>query len=149
VHGGAVSAMTNIPYLQLTEFVAAVMQGAGCAPGEARTVAMRLVSSNLAGHESHGVLRVPKYLDCVADGTLRPNQHASPVFDAGAVIIVEGHLGFGQVMGEEAGRLGIARATQTGVSLVGLRNSGHLGRVGDWADMAAGAGQVSLHFLNN
>jgi hydroxycarboxylate dehydrogenase B len=140
--------MTDIPYLQLTEFVATVMQGAGCAPGEARTVATRLVSSNLAGHDSHGVLRVPKYLDWVADGTLRPNQHASTVFDAGAVIIVEGHQGFGQVIGEEAGRLGIARAKQTGISLVGLRNSGHLGRVGDWGGMAADAGQVSLHFLN-
>ena len=32
--------------------------------------------------------------------------------------------------------------------MVGLRNCGHLGRLGDWAEMAAEAGQVSLHFLN-
>lgn len=140
--------MTNIPYLPLIEFVSNVMRGAGCAPEEADAVASRLVSSNLAGHDSHGVLRVPKYLDWVKDGTLRPNQRASIVFDAGSVIIIEGNQGFGQVIGEQAGALGIARAKQAGISLVGLRNAGHLGRVGDWADLAADAGQVSLHFLN-
>ncbi|MEP6703057.1 MAG: Ldh family oxidoreductase, partial [Betaproteobacteria bacterium] len=140
--------MKNIPYLQLTDFVAAIMGARGSQPDEARTIAVRLVASNLAGHDSHGVLRVKKYLEWVEEGTLKTNQHASVVFDAGSVIIVEGNLGFGQVIGEEAGHLGIERAKKTGISLVGLRNSGHLGRVGDWADLAADADQASLHFLN-
>ncbi|MEO8134869.1 MAG: malate/lactate/ureidoglycolate dehydrogenase [Betaproteobacteria bacterium] len=140
--------MTSVHYLQLTDFVASVIRATGSSPAEAQMVGTRLVASNLAGHESHGVLRVPKYLDWVNEGMLRPNQHVEVVFDAGSVLIVEGHLGFGQVIGEEAGRLGIARAAQTGIALVGLRNSGHLGRVGDWGDLAADAGQVSLHFLN-
>src|SRR5437660_1052142 len=42
----------------------------------------------------------------------------------------------------------ITQAARTGIALIGLRNCGHLGRVGDWADLAADAGQVSLHFLN-
>ena len=62
--------------------------------------------------------------------------------------IVDGNRGFGQVIGEFATRLGIAKAAKSGIAMIGLRNCGHLGRVGDWADMAAAAGQVSLHFLN-
>jgi hypothetical protein len=53
------------------------------------------LTSNLAGHDSHGVLCVQKYLEWIDEGMLKPNQHASIVFDAGSVV-VDGNLGFGQ-----------------------------------------------------
>ena len=62
--------------------------------------------------------------------------------------IVDGNRGFGQVVGEFAGGLGTKKAAKTGIAMIGLRNCGHLGRVGDWAELAANEGQVSLHFLN-
>jgi uncharacterized oxidoreductase len=62
--------------------------------------------------------------------------------------VVDGQFGFGQVMGEQATKLGIDKAGRQGVAVVALRNSGHLGRIGDWAEMAAHAGKVSLHFVN-
>jgi len=140
--------MTTVPAPALTRYVAAIMEGGGSHADEARTIAHRLVDSNLVGHDSHGVLRVGKYLEWVRDGWLRPNQAPAVVFDSAALCIVDGNRGFGQVVGEFATRLGIARAAQSGIAMVGLRNCGHLGRLGDWADMAADAGQVSLHFLN-
>ena len=70
------------------------------------------------------------------------------MFDSDAIAIIDGNRGFGQVIGEFATRLGIAKAAKTGIAMIGLRNCGHLGRLGDWAEMAANAGQVSLHFLN-
>jgi uncharacterized oxidoreductase len=132
----------------LATAVAAVMEAAGSARGEATTIARRLVDSNLAGHESHGVLRVGKYLEWVRDGWLVPNATPSVVFDNPALAIVDGQRGFGQVIGEHAAKLGIAKAATSGIAMIGLRNCGHLGRLGDWAEMAAEAGQVSLHFLN-
>jgi uncharacterized oxidoreductase len=132
----------------LVRLVEAIMRGVGCAPNEARAVATRLVDANCVGHESHGVIRVAKYLAWVRDGTLRPKAAATLVIDTPTVAIVDGNRGFGQVIGEQAMKLGIAKAASTGIALVGLRNCGHLGRVGDWAEMAAAAGQVSLHFLN-
>ena len=124
------------------------MEGAGCAPAEAKIIATRLVDSNLAGHDSHGVLRVGKYLDWVREGNLRPRAQPTLVFENDAVAIVDGNRGFGQVVGEFAGEVGIEKARKSGIALVGLRNCGHLGRLGDWAELAAAAGQVSLHFLN-
>jgi uncharacterized oxidoreductase len=115
---------------------------------EAETIARRLVDSNLVGHDSHGVLRVPRYLDWIKDGTLKPNTPPTIVFDSDTIAIIDGNRGFGQVIGEFAAKHGIAKARRMGIAMVGLRNVGHLGRVGDWADMAADAGQVSLHFLN-
>ena len=133
---------------KLVELVAAIMRGGGCDPAEAKTVARRLVDSNLVGHDSHGVLRVSKYLEWMRDDTLRPNTPPTIVFESDTVAIIDGNRGFGQVTGEFAAELGIAKAAKTGIAMIGLTNCGHLGRVGDWSDMAAAAGQVSLHFLN-
>ena len=140
--------MKTLAAAKLVDLVAAVMQGAGSSEAEARAIATRLVDSNLVGHDSHGVLRVGKYLEWVRDGTLKPNTAPRIVFDSDTIAIVDGQRGFGQVTGEFATRMGNEKARVKGIAMVGLRNVGHLGRVGDWADMAADAGQVSLHFLN-
>jgi uncharacterized oxidoreductase len=132
----------------LIEWVAAIMRAGGCGEREAETVARRLVESNLVGHDSHGVLRVAKYLEWMRLGWLRAKQTPTIVFESDAVAIVDGNRGFGQIVGEFAGALGTRKAAKTGIAMVGLRNCGHLGRVGDWAELAAAAGQVSLHFLN-
>lgn len=140
--------MRKLPAARLVALVEAIMRGAGCNASEAHSVAARLVDANCAGHESHGVIRVAKYLDWVRDGTLVPNAAPTLVADAPAFAIIDGHRGFGQVIGEYATRLGIAKAKDSGIAMIGLRNCGHLGRVGDWAEMAANEGIVSLHFLN-
>ncbi len=111
-------------------------------------VARRLVDSNLVGHDSHGVIRVGKYLEWMRNGWLQVNRSPSIVFESETIAIIDGNRGFGQVVGEFAGKTGTAKAAKTGIAMVGLRNCGHLGRVGDWAELAAAEGQVSLHFLN-
>ena len=133
---------------ELTRFVTAIMSATGCADQEAATIARRLVDSNLVGHDSHGVLRVAKYLEWMHAGWLQANQAPEIVFESESIAIVDGKRGFGQVVGEFAGALGTHKASKAGIAMVGLRNCGHLGRVGDWAELAAAAGQVSLHFLN-
>ena len=140
--------MKTIAAAKLVAVVAAIMEAGGSSEAEARTIAERLVDSNLVGHESHGVLRVGKYLEWVRAGWLKPNAAPSIVFDSDALAIIDGNRGFGQVVGEFATRFGVAKAAKTGIAMIGLRNCGHLGRLGDWAEIAAAAGQVSLHFLN-
>ncbi len=133
---------------KLVRMVAAIMEGGGSNAAEALTIAERLVDSNLVGHDSHGVVRVGKYLEWSREGWLKPNAAPSIVFDSEALAIIDGNRGFGQVVGEFATRFGVAKAAKTGIAMIGLRNCGHLGRLGDWAEIAAAAGQVSLHFLN-
>ena len=133
---------------KLVDLVAAIMRGGGCDAHEAIIVARRLVDSNLVGHDSHGVIRVGKYLEWMRKGWVKANQSPSIVFESDTIAIIDGNRGFGQVVGEFAGRTGTSKAAKTGIAMVGLRNCGHLGRVGDWAELAAAEGQVSLHFLN-
>ncbi len=133
---------------KLAALTAAIFTHAGSSDEEAETIARHLIEANLVGHDSHGVIRVPAYVQWVDDGKLVPNQSISVVFENDAVAIVDGNFGFGQVIGEQAVDLGIEKCRASGLSMVGLRNAGHVGRVGDWAIRAAAQGLVSLHFVN-
>ena len=113
---------------------------------EATLVADHLVEASLTGHDSHGVGLLPIYVDCVSAGTLVPNRHAEVVNERGAVLVIEGNRGYGQVIGHEAMELGMARARQEGVALLALRNSFHLGRIGHWAEQCARGGFASIQY---
>lgn len=140
--------MVNLPADQLQKRIAAIFAAAGCRPPENERIAQHLVEANLVGHDSHGVIRVPSYIDWLHAGKVFPNKTLEIISENDAIAVVDGQFGFGQVMGEAAMELAIAKARQHGVAVVALRNSGHLGRIGDWAIMAANAGQISLHFVN-
>jgi hydroxycarboxylate dehydrogenase B len=126
----------------------AIVGRTGSAVREAELVADQLVEANLAGHDSHGVGMLPRYVEVFRLGRLKPNQHLSVVMDGGALLTVDGNMGYGQVMGYEAMQLGIERARVHGVAVVGLSNSHHIGRVGHWAEQCIAAGLVSVHFVN-
>ena len=120
----------------------------GCSNDEARRIGHYLVAANLTGHDSHGVIRVPRYISWLREGTLVAGREPEVVSDAGAFALLDAHHGFGQTAGPVAVRLGIAKAAEHGVAVVALRHSGHLGRIGEWAEQAAEAGLVSIHFVN-
>ena len=130
------------------ELITEIFQAKSCGDYEAKTIAERLSGSNLKGHDSHGIARVPRYVEWMEKGWVYPNLKPELIIDAGAMACLDAKQGFGQVAGEHAVDEGISRAKQHGVSVVGLRNSGHLGRIGDWAERAADAGLVSFHFVN-
>jgi uncharacterized oxidoreductase len=139
--------MVRIDAGELETYVAAMFRRVGCAEAEARDVAFYLVRSNLAGHDSHGVVRAPLYVRWVKEGRTRPGQTPKIVTDAPALAVVDGQHGFGQTMGPFATRLGIEKAKAMGLSAIALRNSAHIGRIGDFAEIAAEAGLVSIHFV--
>jgi hydroxycarboxylate dehydrogenase B len=128
--------------------VASVFRHAGSSPDEAAIIADHLIEANLAGHDSHGVIRVAPYLKLLERGGVEANREARIMTDGGAVITVDGQQGYGQPIAKQAIDLGIERARQYGVAVVGIRNASHVGRVGAWAEQAAAAGMISLHFVN-
>src|ERR1700754_464632 len=133
---------------ELEGTVGAIFVAAGCDEQEAGLIARELVAANLAGHDSHGVVRVPLYIDWMRAGWVRAGQTAEVVTDGGAFAVIDGHRGFGQKIGSEAVAFGIERARANGSCIVALRNSGHIGRVGAYAETALRAGLVSIHFVN-
>jgi len=132
----------------LAKAVEAIVLAGGSDAREARIVAENLVAANLTGHDSHGVGMIPRYIESLLEGGLKVNQHPKLVFDGGAMLSLDGQAGYGQVIGLEAMEIGIARAKQHGMCVMGLGHSHHLCRIGQWAEQAVAAGLVSLHFTN-
>ena len=132
----------------LSRAVSRIFVTAGCQPDEADCVARHLVDSNLCGHDSHGVIRVSRYIEFIKAGTVRPGQCMSVVFENDTMVVIDGHMGFGQVIGEQAmGRLA-DKTKKSGLALATVRNCGHAGRLGAWAEQLAEHDLISLHFLN-
>lgn len=132
----------------LQDFIARIFVAAGCSEEEAGRIGHHLISANLAGHDSHGVIRVPRYVQWLQEGKVRAGQAPTVVAESANHAVIDGNLGFGQTIGPAAVDLGIAKAQAAGLAVVTLRNSGHIGRIGDWAERAAEAGLVSIHFVN-
>lgn len=137
-----------VPPAVAHDLVRTVCDALGSDEREARLVADHLVAANLAGHDSHGVGMIPTYVGSAAMGGLVVNAELETVTDAGAVLVVDGVHGFGQAMAFDAMTVGIERAREYGLALVGLRNSHHVGRIGHWAEQCAAAGLISIHFVN-
>ena len=133
---------------KLTAFASSIFVAAGASQTNADLVATHLVEANLKGHDSHGVGMIPAYINNILTDLLKPNAEARTVQDRGAVLVVDGQFGFGQVVGRQATALGIERAKQMGVACIGSRNNHHLGRIGAYGEQCAAAGMVSVHFVN-
>src|ERR1700726_3786911 len=140
--------MVTIQVPNLIDFVAEVFNHAESSPEEARRIATYLTTANLTGHDSHGVIRVPVYIRWKKMGSVVPDQTVELVVDTPVLAVVDGRYGFGQTVAPQAVELGIEKCRQHGLAAIALRNAGHIGRVGDWAEMAAQAGLVSIHFVN-
>jgi uncharacterized oxidoreductase len=132
----------------LARLAAEIFEHAGAPPEIAHCVAAHLVDANLAGHESHGVLRIPQYVEAVDRKAVDPKarMHVVERFAAGAV--VDGRRGFGQSVAGDATRLAVDIAGASGAAAVTLRNCGHTGRLGAYAEMAAAAGMLAIVAVN-
>jgi uncharacterized oxidoreductase len=132
----------------LRRHMAAVLQAAGSASGEARQVADNLVMANLSGHDSHGVGMIPRYIESKLEGGLQPNTSARVTLDAGSLLALDGQHGYGQVVGVQAMEMAMARAGETGSCIMALAHAHHLGRIGHFAELAVARGLVAIHFVN-
>ena len=132
----------------LRRAIETIVAAGGSEPREAELVAENLVMANLTGHDSHGVGMIPRYVESLKEGGLKPNRHPQVKFDGGALLTLDGQAGYGQVIGLEATDMAIERAKRHGVAVMALANSHHLCRIGQWAEQAVAQGLVSLSFVN-
>jgi uncharacterized oxidoreductase len=138
----------KIDHERLKAITTAIFAKAGCNAAEAGRIGHYLTEANLVGHDSHGVIRIPYYIEWLQAGKVLANQNLKVIFENEAIAVVDGQYGFGQSIGEQATRLGIEKSARHGVAVIALRNTGHQGRIGDWPLLAARAGRVSVHFVN-
>ena len=114
--------------LALTRFGPAVLQATDVPKADAALLADSLVTAELWGHASHGMLRLPWYVARLRNGAMVANSPGTLVMDNGAVVVIDGQHGIGQVLTDRAVKLGVERACQFGISAVGARQGLPRGR---------------------
>lgn len=134
---------------QLHDFTVATMKSVGASTQDAEYMAYHLLASELAGHASHGLRRLPEYIDRAVQGICNPAAQASIEKDSGALVALNGHRTNGHFALRDATTLAIERAKEHGISAVTVRNSDFAGRFAPFCEQAAQAGVVSLIFGNN
>ncbi len=128
----------------LVELSQKIFEAVGSPPDIARRVTTALVDANLCGHDSHGVIRIPTYVDAVREGHVVPDARPSIIRQTAVTALVDGHWTFGQVSAAYATEVAIEKAKQSGVSMVGIVRCNHIGRLGEYATMASDAGIVLM-----
>ena len=111
----------------LAEFASTALAKAGLPMDWARLTADSLVQADLWGHQSHGVMRLPWYLSRLNSGVVNPTAIPECIVDAGAVGVIDGRDGMGQIVAAHATRDVLRRAKAHGVGAVAVRNSNHFG----------------------
>ncbi|MEX3975861.1 Ldh family oxidoreductase [Paraburkholderia caribensis] len=132
----------------LSRFGEAVLETLGVPAADAHLLADSLVVAELWGHSSHGMLRLPWYVDRLRSGVMTAQTKPELVVDNGAIAVMDGHQGVGQVLTAKAVELGIARAREHGISAIGVRNSNHFGTAAYFTRKAAEQGCVAILATN-
>ena len=133
---------------RLFDFTAAVLTAVGVPELDARLMADSLVRADLWGHQSHGVMRLSWYVDRIRAGAMRAVTESEQVVDAGAVAVLDGHDGVGQVLAAQAAREAIRRCKIHGVGVVAVRNSNHFGTAAYFTRMAPPEGCIAVLTTN-
>jgi hydroxycarboxylate dehydrogenase B len=133
----------------LLAFTRSLFEASAVPPDEAEVVARSLVDANLCGHDSHGVIRVVQYLRAIGDGLLKPGAPFRVVRETPVVLVADGGWGLGQVQAHRLLQRLLPRARQAGLAAGTLRDCGHIGRLGEYAEAAAAHGAAFLATVNN
>ena len=132
----------------LADFATRLLVAGGVGADEAALVATSLVGANLRGHDSHGVMRVPSYLDACRKGEVVPGAPLEAIRETSGTFVGDGHWGFGQTQAGRLTRKLIGMAQDQGLAIGTLLRTSHIGRLGEYCELAAGAGLVSMVMVN-
>jgi L-2-hydroxycarboxylate dehydrogenase (NAD+) len=128
----------RVPEPALRRTVTDLFIACGVPPAEAAGGAAVLVMADLRGIETHGVSNMMRhYVGWFRDGTLNPAAAPTVLRETAGIAVLDGNRGLGILLGEPCMRMAMAKARTTGVGVVTMRNAGHLGAVGQFAQIAA------------
>lgn len=131
---------------ELSALVGSIFRSRGLSERDSGIMADSLVHANLRGTDSHGVLRVPHYVQRLEAGSINPRPHTQVVRTGPATAMVDGDHGFGHVANWDAMGVAVDIAREAGVALVGVNHSNHCGALSFFAYRALQAGMIGIAF---
>src|ERR1041384_2678197 len=136
--------MPRIAAERLHHIGKALLQAAGSSEDEAEVVMRHCIDANLAGHDSHGIIQIPTYIDRIQVGHIVPGAPWDIVQESATTTVIDGHWGFGYTVTERAMQLTIEKARGANVAATTVFRQGHIGRLASYTLMAAAADMIGL-----
>ena len=134
---------------ELTEICLNVFQKLNISTAEAEVVTQSMVDANRVGHDSHGVIHLPKYVRELEDGLIQPDAPTETLHESASIAVLDGNWGFGPVIATRAVEVAIQKARQTDISSVAVSRCNEVGRLGGYACLAADAEMIGLLMTND
>jgi uncharacterized oxidoreductase len=128
----------------LRRIAALIFEGCGMPSEDSRIVADHLVSANLAGHDSHGVIQVTSYIDRVRNGHLEPRTSIQVVTESPSTGVIDGNWGFGYIVSSRAVEMAVEKAGNSNVAALTILRQGHIGRLANYTTALAQEGMIGL-----
>lgn len=141
--------MPVVAAAKLAEIGRRLLEAAGVPADVARQVSVSLVEGNLTGHDSHGVIRLTQYIRAMQGGQINPHAQLEIIRETSTTALVDAHWAFGQIAARQAMEIAIAKARQHSLGAVALRNSAHIGRLGEYALMPVEHGMIGFVTCNS
>jgi LDH2 family malate/lactate/ureidoglycolate dehydrogenase len=139
--------MVNVREGDLKAFGYAALEALGFEPGDARLAIDVLVEADMRGVHSHGVVRLPIYMERVAAGVVNPRPRMRRLRDLPATCVFDGDNGIGQVVGVRAMEVAIEKGKAlTAPAFVAVERSNHYGAAAYFAELAAAEGMIGLSY---
>ncbi len=133
----------------LRKFTSDVFIKVGLNEADAEGIADHLVLANLRGVDSHGVARIPFYLDGIKSGEVNVKPKITTLTDSGSIALIDGDYCLGQVAGKAATELAIKKASIYGIGAVGVKRTSHVGMLAYYGIMIANMRMNGLVVTNS
>ena len=140
--------MPTISHDRLRKYGAAIFAAAGFPPDQGQDVTDHLVDSNLVGHDSHGIIRLPGYITSVREGNMKPVGTLKIVRESPVSLVIDAQQMQGIVLAKKAMEMAVERAQEYTFGAVAVHRSTHIGRLGAFPPIAAEQDCIGLLMLN-
>ena len=136
--------MPNVTAERLTEIEKGLLVAAGASAEEAEIIARYNVGANLVGHDSHGIILIPQYIDRIKAGHIVPGAPWDIVQETPTTTVIDGNWGFGYVVNDRAMHYTIEKAKKQNVAVATVRRQSHIGRLASYPLLASAQGMIAM-----
>lgn len=136
--------MPNVTAERLVAIAKGLLIAAGASEEEAAIVARYNIGANLAGHDSHGIILIPQYIDRIKAGHIVPQAPWVIAQETATTTVVDGNWGFGYVVNDRAMRYTIEKAKKQNVAATTVFHQSHIGRLASYPLLAAAEGMIAM-----
>lgn len=133
---------------KLRKFIEELLIKVGLRDHDAIIIADHLIKANLRGVDSHGVIRIPYYVDAIEKNKINPRPNIKIIKTFGPIALIDGDNGLGHISAFKATKLAISNAKKFGISLVGVINLKHAGMLAYYIEKIINNKMIGIAIAN-